>query len=151
MVFCSFLVHCTLSIFAPLVFNIFINNVCPNKSHVIHPSTSTILSLSYSSFTFNTSFYLYFILSSSRFDGHLIDARNITVDHKNPYAVGHKINHIPPFGVPNVVQVPFDFTDDPFGLDCFPVELRKYIPNKLFQERTMLGSPDRYERLLSYK
>ena len=53
------------------------------------------------------------------------------------------INHIPPFQLPNVLQVPFDFTDDPIGYDLFPVELRKFIPNQLIKERTMLGSPDR--------
>ena len=106
------------------------------KNHMLFIQTLLLCSL----YRIRLSYSLFFFF---RFDGHLIDARNITVDHKNPYAVGHKINHIPPFGVPNVVQVPFDFTDDPFGLDCFPVELRKYIPNKLFQERTMLGSPDR--------
>ena len=78
-----------------------------------------------------------------RFDGHLIDSRKINSNHNNPYAVGHMINHIPPFQLPNVLQVPFDFTDDPIGYDLFPVELRKFIPNQLIKERTMLGSPDR--------
>ena len=87
--------------------------------------------------------FLLFFNYLHRFDGHLIDSRKINSNHNNPYAVGHMINHIPPFQLPNVLQVPFDFTDDPIGYDLFPVELRKFIPNQLIKERTMLGSPDR--------
>ena len=59
-------------------------------------------------YLFSFSFYYVFFPLTFRFDGHLIDSRD-QIDHSNPFAVGHKVNHTPQDVLPNVVQVPFDF------------------------------------------
>jgi hypothetical protein len=81
----------------------------------------------------------------SRDDGVLVDARvSIDVPY-NPYAIGHMINHPDTNrgGEPNVLQVSYDFRQDPFEWDEFPRDLRKYIPNVYAKPPTIFGTPER--------
>jgi hypothetical protein len=79
-----------------------------------------------------------------RKDGIIVDSRQL-IHNKNPYAVAHKVNHPPAGVVPNSLQLPFNFSNDPLDLsdDIFPHEIRHLIPNKYSKEPSFLGSPDR--------
>lgn len=72
-----------------------------------------------------------------RFDGHIIDSRGANAAPKNPFAIGHRINHIPRGAQPNCLQIPFDFPYDPMGFDDFPAQLKKFLPYKFFEEKSM--------------
>ena len=85
----------------------------------------------------------FFHLHLTRPDGHVIDSRRVDETPTNPYAMGHKVNHMPIGYQPNCIQIPFNFPMDPLGIHEFPRDLLKYVPYKYDQEGTLLGSPDR--------
>ena len=83
-----------------------------------------------------------------RYDGIVIDSRQIDKVPYNPYALAHLVNHVPlnidKNSKPNVLQIAFDFQSDPLDLsDFFPHNLRKYIPNVYAKPPTFLGTFDR--------
>ena len=83
------------------------------------------------------------LMLMARFDGHIIDGRTANECAPNPYALAHLVNHVPPGGMPNVLQYPYDFAADPLGLVEFPKRLRKYIPNAYAKKPTLFGTIDR--------
>lgn len=78
-----------------------------------------------------------------RNDGHIIDARGTNQAPFNPFAFGHKINHVPAGKTPNCLQIAFDYPEDPLGIEAFPQELRRYIPNAYKRPPTIFGTSDR--------
>mmetsp|Transcript_16094 Transcript_16094/g.15452 ORF Transcript_16094/g.15452 Transcript_16094/m.15452 type:complete len:347 (-) Transcript_16094:52-1092(-) len=78
-----------------------------------------------------------------RTGGILIDARTANQVPSNPYAFGHKINHVPEGVIPNCMIAPFDYLNDPLNIDCFPLNLRHHIPNLWIKPPTFFGTPDR--------
>jgi len=83
-----------------------------------------------------------------RYDGIVIDSRQIDKVPYNPYSLAHLVNHVPlnidKNSKPNVLQIAFDFQSDPLDLsDFFPHHLRKYIPNVYAKPPTFLGTFDR--------
>ena len=75
----------------------------------------------------------------------VIDGRTAHKCPRNPFALGHMVNHCGTTK-PNVLQHPYNFPHDPLEINAdesFPKELRRYIPNEYHLRPTLLGSPDR--------
>lgn len=76
-----------------------------------------------------------------RSDKNLIDSReanHVTIP-RNPYAYGHMANHPEKGGKSNLLSIAYDYQQDIFGMDCFPQELRQYIPNSYAFPPTLMG------------
>ena len=78
-----------------------------------------------------------------REDNSIIDSRTAEKCPSNPYGLAQYVNHVPENCESNVFQYPFDFPGDPLGLDAFPTNLIKYIPNKYALKPTLTGTVDR--------